>query len=159
MDAWKERGTVYLLHFDRPFKHAKHYLGWTANLADRIARHRGEKERDGRGSRLVEVAREAGIGFLIMRTWEGDRYLERRMKGRGLGELCPKCCASASKRGTLRGVLGAEETYRYSAPHPLDVNVLTRKREQTDTRPLNSAERLAVLRHGVRIYKKSRRGQ
>ena len=23
-----EVGTVYLLHFDKPFSHAQHYLGW-----------------------------------------------------------------------------------------------------------------------------------
>jgi hypothetical protein len=29
------RGTVYLLHFERPYKHARHYLGFTALAAAR----------------------------------------------------------------------------------------------------------------------------
>jgi hypothetical protein len=45
-------GTVYLLHFDRPYKHARHYLGWTANLQARLDSHRaghGARIRIGRG--------------------------------------------------------------------------------------------------------------
>jgi site-specific DNA-cytosine methylase len=32
-------GTVYLLHFDRPYKHARHYLGWAESLDARLAVH------------------------------------------------------------------------------------------------------------------------
>ena len=34
--AAAEEGTVYLLHFAVPYKHAAHYLGWTSNLPARI---------------------------------------------------------------------------------------------------------------------------
>ena len=26
------QGTVYLLHFSEPYKHARHYTGWTEDL-------------------------------------------------------------------------------------------------------------------------------
>src|SRR5436190_4351950 len=32
-------GYVYLIHFDIPYKHAKHYLGFTTNLENRITEH------------------------------------------------------------------------------------------------------------------------
>ena len=34
-----ELGTIYLLHFDRPYRHARHYTGWTEDLLDRLDRH------------------------------------------------------------------------------------------------------------------------
>ncbi len=79
--------TVYLLHFDRPYRHARHYLGYAADLDERIARHR-----QGDGARLVQVAAGAGIGFVVARTWPGDRALERRLKRRKASpRLCPVC--------------------------------------------------------------------
>ncbi len=50
-------GTVYLLHLERPYQHAKHYTGWTQDLAARLAEHAA-----GRGARLLEVAGAHGIG-------------------------------------------------------------------------------------------------
>lgn len=65
--------TVYVLHVERPFKQSAHYLGCTNTLIARIAQHRA-----GRGARLLEVIGEYGIGFEVVRTWPGDRTLERR---------------------------------------------------------------------------------
>ena len=41
-------GIVYLLHFERSYRHARHYIGFTQNLEQRLAEHRA-----GRGSPLV----------------------------------------------------------------------------------------------------------
>jgi hypothetical protein len=60
------RGTVYLLHFERPYKHARHYLGFAQDLERRLELHRA-----GRGARLVEVIAQAGIGFQLARTLGG----------------------------------------------------------------------------------------
>ena len=77
----------YLLHFDRPYYHAGHYLGTTGNLAQRIAAHQ-----DGRGARLVEVIVAAGIRFTCVRTWKGGRNKERALKRLHNGRsLCPVC--------------------------------------------------------------------
>ncbi len=82
-----ETGTIYLLHFERPLAHARHYIGYTADLPARLEEHRS-----GRGARLLEVVTEAGIGFSVARTWEGDRTLERRLKNRKESpRLCPVC--------------------------------------------------------------------
>jgi len=81
------QGEVYVLHFDRPFGHARHYIGWGRNAKDRIAAHRA-----GRGSRLMSVIREAGIGFRVAAIMPGTRELERRLKNRGGGaRSCPIC--------------------------------------------------------------------
>jgi predicted GIY-YIG superfamily endonuclease len=80
-------GIVYLLHFSEPYRHAKHYTGWTLDLDARLAQHRA-----GTGARLIQVITEAGIGFEVARTWKGDRWLERRLKRSYHGPpVCPLC--------------------------------------------------------------------
>ena len=81
---------VYLIHFDRPLHHARHYLGYCADgtLEVRLIRHRA-----GRGARLLAVLRELNIGWRVVRVFEGDRHLERRLKGRSSSRLCPVCTA------------------------------------------------------------------
>ncbi len=32
-------GTVYLIHFNRAYKHARHYMGFSENLDKRITDH------------------------------------------------------------------------------------------------------------------------
>jgi predicted GIY-YIG superfamily endonuclease len=84
------QGQVYLLHFEVPYRHAQHYLGWTEDLPTRLKDHRR-----GRGARLMEVITAAGIRFTLARTWPGTRTLERRLKNRGgHARLCPICQAS-----------------------------------------------------------------
>ena len=46
---------MYLLHFDQPYKHARHYLGWAADLQARLDCHRA-----GRGARLLAVLAARG---------------------------------------------------------------------------------------------------
>jgi predicted GIY-YIG superfamily endonuclease len=82
-----EVGTVYLIHFDRRYKHAGHYTGWTKDLSARIAEHL-----KGQGARLMEVITEAGITWQVVRTWEGTRSRERAIKNRHEApKLCPQC--------------------------------------------------------------------
>lgn len=89
-------GTIYLLHFDRPVAEghpARHYLGWSKYLPARALAHLR-----GRGARLTQVACERNIGFVIARTWPGDRTMERRLKNRKEApRLCPICRALPPK--------------------------------------------------------------
>jgi predicted GIY-YIG superfamily endonuclease len=81
-------GTVYLLHFNQPYKHARHYVGWTArNIKVRLAEHAA-----GHGARLLAVVREAGIGWQLARLWPGGRARERQIKRQGgHARKCPLC--------------------------------------------------------------------
>lgn len=81
---------VYLLHFDSPIsdKHTcQHYIGCTDDLEERLYAHR-----TGRGARLTQVARERGIGFKLVRVFDGEWAFERKLKQRKAGpRLCPIC--------------------------------------------------------------------
>ena len=82
-------GTIYLLHFDQPYQHARHYTGWTqtGNLAARLSQHT-----KGHGARLIAVITQAGIGFVLARTIPGDRHKERAIKNAGGAvRYCPIC--------------------------------------------------------------------
>lgn len=81
-------GTVYLLHFSSPYRHAGHYLGFTAGeLETRLVEHQ-----TGAGANLVRVIINAGLSFELARTWRGGRRLERRIKTLGgARRVCPIC--------------------------------------------------------------------
>lgn len=80
-------GTVYLIHFDPAYNHARHYTGWTTDLPARLDAHR-----HGRGARLMEVITDAGIAWQLARTWPGGRNRERAIKNRhNAPQLCPLC--------------------------------------------------------------------
>lgn len=82
---------IYLLHFETPLKHARHYLGFTemvGGLDARLAKHSS-----GHGARLMAAVSQAGIGFVLARTWkDGDRNYERHLKNsKNTPRLCPIC--------------------------------------------------------------------
>ena len=93
---WTQKGeTVYLIHFNTPFKHARHYLGFSDDLNQRLTDHLC-----GKGSRLMEVVTDAGIEWTLARVWSGDRKFERRLKNRkNSPALCPICSATRKAKG------------------------------------------------------------
>lgn len=106
---------VYLLHFHEPYKHARHYIGYSNHLSERLEQHRA-----GRGARLTEVVLDHGIGFDLVRTWRGGRRLERELKRRHCGpRLCPLCQGPINK--LHRSIKGERRRY------------LVRKRKLLDT--------------------------
>lgn len=80
--------TVYLIHFEEPYHHAKHYVGFTDNLDQRLKEHK-----QGKSARLMEVVKQAGIAWECVRTWNVDRKFERRIKTgyHAVPKLCPIC--------------------------------------------------------------------
>jgi hypothetical protein len=99
---------LYLLHFDRPYRHARHYLGYAADVTAvhvRVDQHYAATTGDGRHHRLMQVVRDAGIGFTLARVWPtGTRADERRKKQRGHARACPLC---REQRRVLRGAVRA----------------------------------------------------
>ena len=92
-------GTVYLVHLDGGLpmdarRTARHYVGWARNVDARLAHHRA-----GTGSKFLRVAGERGISFDVVRTWPGDRTLERRIKRRrNARRECPTCTGRMEAR-------------------------------------------------------------
>jgi len=84
-----EVGDVYLLHFTSPYRHARHYRGWSLDAATRIEEHRR-----GQGARLMKVIKDAGIGFVVAKIEPGTRARERQLKQRGASRDCPVCMAA-----------------------------------------------------------------
>jgi predicted GIY-YIG superfamily endonuclease len=68
----------YLLHFDRPYRHAQHYLGWAEDVARRLAEHQAGRAQ----CRLTGAAAAAGVRFVAARVWDGGRDVEARLKRR-----------------------------------------------------------------------------
>lgn len=78
---------VYLIHFDRPYRHARHYIGASVCFDRRIAEHR-----NGTGARLLQVLREHGIGWRVVGLWDGDYDRENKIKARKHAvRYCPVC--------------------------------------------------------------------
>lgn len=79
---------IYLLHLSRPLKHARHYIGWSKYIDQRIEYHR-----HGSGARMCAVAVEQGIELIEARRWEGKgRDFERQLKNyKKTRLLCPIC--------------------------------------------------------------------
>ena len=81
-------GTVYLLHFGHPYKHARHYLGFSTRPEARIRQHCS-----GHGSPLVAAAVGCGFEIFVARRWKNvTRTFERRLHGYRRGaRACPIC--------------------------------------------------------------------
>jgi hypothetical protein len=78
---------VDLLHFDRPYQHARHSLGSCQDLERRLTQHG-----NGHGARLLDVGRQAGIRWQLARTWCGGKQRERQLNNQGgASRLCPLC--------------------------------------------------------------------
>jgi predicted GIY-YIG superfamily endonuclease len=82
------KATVYLIHFDRPYHHARHYLGSSNDVPSRLEDHKS-----GRGANIMKVVTDAGIGWSVSRMWlDGGRELERKFKkAQHNSRLCPIC--------------------------------------------------------------------
>lgn len=91
-------GTVYLLHFERPFGHAQHYIGFSRDVDDRL-----EEQLRGNGARLVRHVIAAGIPIVLAKEWPNvDQVFEYRLKNRGGARRCCPIC-SAPVVGVVAG--------------------------------------------------------
>lgn len=89
-------GVIYMYHLPAPGPGgARHYLGWTMNLFDRLRRHA-----QGRGSRLTAAMRAIGItGDLVLYLPGCIRAQERRMYLRHQhARMCRICRRAALDR-------------------------------------------------------------
>lgn len=87
---------VYLIHFETPFHHCQHYIGYSADdkFEQRIDCHKKNK-----GSRLIRAVNLAGINWIVARMWPNkDGNFERSLKNqKNAKKLCPTCIANKNK--------------------------------------------------------------
>lgn len=89
--------TVYLIHFDRPFGHARHYIGYSAD--EETLPRRLDHHRKGTGSTLMRHVSAAGIGWQVVRVWpDKGRLFERELKQHSGTRYCPTCNPTALRR-------------------------------------------------------------
>jgi hypothetical protein len=90
---------IYLLHFNQPLgssqHQAWHYLGLTQCLTTRLTQHA-----QGSGAAITRALIRQGGTFQCVRTWQGGRDTERKLKARKNHKLlCPLCFEHASRYG------------------------------------------------------------
>jgi hypothetical protein len=96
--------------FSNALTNSRQIQHWTLDLCGRLGDHAAGKGPNDGGARLVQVVRQAGIGFQLVRLWHGTRGLERSLKRRGgAARRCPVCRLQA---------LG--QTLPRRPTHPLD---------------------------------------
>lgn len=84
---------VYLIHFQTPYKHARHYLGSSNDVLARCEEHR-----NGSGARLMQVVEDAKIPWQVVRLWPGGRKEEKQLKlQKNSPRLCPICNGRRSR--------------------------------------------------------------
>jgi hypothetical protein len=85
----------HLVHFDPPYipypgapesECAGHYLGKTKDLCQRDGQHGTAS-----GARILQVQKEAGGTWHLVRTWAGGGDKERQLKTRAGKAYCPDC--------------------------------------------------------------------
>jgi GNAT superfamily N-acetyltransferase/predicted GIY-YIG superfamily endonuclease len=138
----RRQGYVYVLHFDRPLAHARHYVGCTCDLRQRLITHA-----QGHGARIVEAAQAAGItwrlGALGVTHVAGMRRLERQLKDwHGCGAQCELC------QKEPRAIPGTRSYPLTSIPFPVDsvrLLPLGRGRSEVSYRFTDAGDPLALV--------------
>lgn len=122
---------IYVLHFARPYHHARHYLGFAENAKNLERRVRQHIEGTGRRpSPLVRAVVASGIEVTHVATFEGDRDEEKRIKANASTAFyCPVCRGAylAKARDRMRRLRARRARTAQDAPaaDPLPVDTLT----------------------------------
>lgn len=108
---------LYLIHFHQPISTghtAQHYIGITTNPGQRITQHK-----KGKSARLMEIAKERGIGFDVVRMWEADSpQAEKWLKNqKHTPQFCP-CCSVHPRQTEQLTELTKEQIFNLIHPLP-----------------------------------------
>lgn len=104
--AYPAGPVVYLIHLERPFKHARHYVGSTQNLLERIRCYRAA---NADACAFMRAVHRAAIDWDVAAVWSFETIEEAltweysfKKSGRGkhsrtAARSCPACRESALK--------------------------------------------------------------
>lgn len=85
---------IYLIHFQTPLAHARHYIGFVDGDLDQV-QARLQEHRAGWGAKILAECNRRGIAYDVVATFPGDRARERQMKKWKKGACkCPICSPS-----------------------------------------------------------------
>lgn len=89
---------IYIIHFEQPLAHARHYIGYVdgneSDVANRLQEHRA-----GWGARILAECNRRGIRYDVVATRPGSRTEERRLKNFHKGsQICPICSPKSMKK-------------------------------------------------------------
>ena len=103
-DQYFERGDVYILHLDPPYKHAAHYSGFGSEASGGAAARVTDHAAGGAAAaRLMQVQHEVGGTFRIGRVWRDvTREREVRVKESSAAKYCLSAVASPRSTWTCR---------------------------------------------------------
>lgn len=89
---------VYVLHFDSPLHHARHYVGWTKS--GRTLKARIERHQNCQGAKIMKACVLNGITFTLARVFKkGDRNFERKLKKtHNTKQYCPICMGAKVRK-------------------------------------------------------------
>lgn len=119
-------GFVYVLCLDKPFSHARHYIGCTADPRGRMRTHAR-----GCGANVIRAAAEEGIGFTVGAVGTCPlvvmRRLERQVKDwHNAEQFCEKCHPG----GNARAIPGTRPYPLEALPFPATSEELARTAEE-----------------------------
>ncbi len=101
------QGTIYILHFEKPFKHARHYIGWAKDVKKRLKEHTNGNRKS---CVLTHELKKAGIGFVVAQLIPGTRNDERTLKNRkNTPRLCPICNGTYKENSLLLELISPPE--------------------------------------------------
>lgn len=86
---------VFLLHFDQPFHHVRHFL----TAADSIEAEPGHVAPLEliQASTTLEAAMKCGITARVARTWPGTQFTASRLRSlKNSSKLCPLCAVKGA---------------------------------------------------------------
>lgn len=89
---------LYLLHFQEPYRHARHYLGYAVGTGRGRAYARAQAAGRLTGAHeLVMAVQAAGIEITVADVWVGAGRRERAMlrRSHNLSRHCPLCLRAA----------------------------------------------------------------
>ncbi len=86
----------YLIHFKEPLGRARHYLGMSGDIAERLVRHA-----KGKGAAIMRAVKKKGIEWDVVRDWRCEtiydaEQLEKSLKGNSTRN-CPVCTEGAGR--------------------------------------------------------------
>lgn len=89
LKSYEKIGEVYIIHFDKKYKHCQHYIGFTTiGVKNRIAKHKA-----GNGAALLRALNTHGVSYNVSVIFPNvPQEFEFKLKSwKNSKKICPIC--------------------------------------------------------------------